>query len=179
MTDNKKLTFQYFDWTPKKEQLLRHDGKRYEMSPWALVWSNENYYMLAYDEKMDAIRHFRVDKMKLPRKSDLPREGFDTYSRFDFSKYSSKLFGMFSGEECTVTLRCENSVAGSIIDRFGTGISIFPQKDGCFTCTVPVIVSPNFYSWVLQFGKRIEIIAPADIRDGMKNLLLGVSELYK
>lgn len=179
MADNKKISFQYFDWTPKKEQLLRHDGKRYDMSPWALIWSNENYYMLAYDESMDSIRHFRVDKMKNIRKSEALREGYDTYSRFDFSKYSSKLFGMFSGEECTVTLKCENSVAGSIIDRFGTGVSIFPQNDGYFTCAVPVIVSPNFYSWVLQFGKRIEIIAPADIRDGMKNLLSGVLELYK
>ena len=179
MADNKKISFQYFDWTPKKEQQLRHEGKRYDMSPWALVWSNENYYMLAYDEKMETIRHFRVDKMKNIRKSESQREGYDTYSRFDFSKYSSKLFGMFSGKECTVTLKCENSVAGSIIDRFGTGVSIFPQNDGYFTCAVPVIVSPNFYSWVLQFGKRIEITAPADIRDGMKNLLTGVLELYK
>ncbi len=179
MAENKKISFQYFDWTPQKEQLLRHEGKRYEMSPWTLVWSNENYYMLAYDEKMDNIRHFRVDKIKNIRKLDIPREGYETYSRFDFSKYSSKLFGMFSGEECSVTLKCENSVAGSIIDRFGTGVSIFPQSDGYFSCVIPVIVSPNFYSWILQFGKRIEITAPSDIRDGMKNLLLGVSELYK
>jgi len=179
MGENKKISFQYFDWTPSKEQHLRHDGKRYEMSPWSLIWSNENYYMLAYDEKLDNLRHFRVDKMKNIRKQEALREGFDIYSRFDFSKYSSKLFGMFSGEECSVTLKCENGVAGSIIDRFGTSISIFPQSDGYFTCVVPVIVSPNFYSWVLQFGKRIEICAPADIREGMKNLLFGVGELYK
>lgn len=179
MGENKKITFQYFDWTPTKEQKLRHDGKRYEMSPWALVWSNENYYMLAFDEKKDSLRHFRVDKMKNIRKTEALREGYTTYSRFDFSKYSSKLFGMFSGDECSVTLKCENSVAGSIIDRFGTGISIFPCSDGSFTCVVPVILSPNFYSWVLQFGKRIEITAPADVRDHMKNLLSGVLEIYK
>ncbi|MBQ4067179.1 MAG: WYL domain-containing protein [Clostridia bacterium] len=178
IADNKKISFHYFDWTPQKEQLLRHDGKRYEVSPWTLVWNNENYYMLAYDKKTDSIRHFRVDKMKNLRKTDSRREGYETYSRFDFSKYSSKLFGMFSGEECTVTLRCENNLAGAVIDRFGTGIGIFPRSDGCFTCTVPVIVSPNFYSWVLQFGKRMEIVAPVDIREGMKSLLTQVSELY-
>ena len=113
------------------------------------------------------------------RKSEKVREGFETYSRFDFSKYSSKLFGMFSGEEFTVTIRCENSLAGAVIDRFGTGVSIFAGRDGHFDFSVPVIVSNNFYSWVLQFGKRIEITAPADIRDGMKNLLTGALELYK
>lgn len=179
IAENKKISFQYFDWTPQKEQIPRHEGKRYDMSPWSLIWSGENYYLLAFDEKMGAIRHFRVDKMKNIRKQDLPREGYDTYSRFDFSKYSSKLFGMFSGEECTVTLKCENSLAGAVIDRFGTSVSIFPQSDGHFSCSVPVIVSNNFYSWVLQFGKRMEITAPVHIRDGMKNLLFGVSELYK
>lgn len=179
ISENKKITFQYFDWTPTKDQQLRHDGKRYEMSPWALIWSNENYYMLAYDEKIDSIRHFRVDKMKNIRKIDTQREGFELYSRFDFSKYSSKLFGMFSGEECTVTLKCENSLAGAVIDRFGTGISMFPQSNGYFCCSVPVIVSNNFYSWVLQFGKRMEITAPSHIRDGMKNLMLSVLENYK
>lgn len=177
--ENKKISFQYFEWTPKKEQLLRHDGKRYEMSPWTLVWNNENYYMLAYDEKRDSIVHFRVDKMKNIRKTEQSREGFETYSRFDFSKYSSKLFGMFSGEECTVTLRCQDSLAGAIIDRFGTGVSIFPHSDGHFTCTVPVIVSANFYSWVAQFGRRMEITAPEDIRRGMKDMLMGILEVYK
>ena len=179
MADNRKISFQYFDWTPEKEQRLRHDGKRYELSPWTLVWNNENYYMLAYDRGTDSIRHFRVDKMKNIRKLDEPREGYETYSRFDFSRYSSKLFGMFSGEECTVTLRCDNTVAGSVIDRFGTGISIFPRSDGYFDCAVPVIVSPNFYSWVFQFEKRIEIIAPSDIREGMRAHIQKVGELYQ
>ncbi|MBQ3527840.1 MAG: WYL domain-containing protein [Clostridia bacterium] len=179
MTDNAQIRFQYFDWTPEKERLLRHDGKVYELSPWGLIWNNENYYMLAYDPDIKTIRHFRVDKMANIRKSDKAREGYDTYSRFDFSKYSSKLFGMFSGEECTVTLRCENSLAGSVIDRFGRGVSIFPGKDGYFDFSAPVIVSQNFYSWVLQFGKRMEIIAPVSVRDGMRDMLFEIGGLYK
>ena len=84
MTDNSQIRFQYFDWTPEKERLLRHDGRVYELSPWGLIWNNENYYLLAYDEKIGKIRHFRVDKMVNIRKSEKTREGFDTYSRFDF-----------------------------------------------------------------------------------------------
>ena len=179
MTDNSQIRFQYFDWTPEKERLLRHDGKVYELSPWGLIWNNENYYLLAYDEKIGKIRHFRVDKMVNIRKSEKTREGFETYSRFDFSKYSSKLFGMFSGEECTVTIRCENSLAGAVIDRFGTGVSIFAGRDGHFDFSVPVIVSNNFYSWVLQFGKRMEIIAPVSVRDGMRDMLSDIGGLYK
>ena len=28
------------------------------------MWSDENYYLVAYDEDADKIKHFRVDKMK-------------------------------------------------------------------------------------------------------------------
>ena len=179
MTENRAVAFQYFDWTPEEEAQLRHGGKVYEVSPWGLVWNSENYYMLAYDRVIDAIRHFRVDKMVNIRKTENGREGYETYSRFDFSKYSSKLFGMFSGEECTVTIRCENSLAGAVIDRFGKGVSIFPRKDGYFDFSAPVIVSGNFYSWVFSFGKRMEIIAPVSVRDGMRDLLSEVGGLYK
>lgn len=177
--DNKTIRFQYFDWSPEKKQVLRHDGKIYELSPWALVWRDENYYLFAYDHLREKIRHFRVDKMKNITKTEENRKGLEMYSRFDFSKYSGKLFGMFSGNECTVTIKCEDSLAGAVIDRFSTDISIFPSHNGTFNFSVPVILSNNFYSWVLQFGKRMEIIAPTSVREEMKKLLEDVGGLYK
>ena len=47
----------------KKERRYRHDGAFYEVSPYALMWDDENYYMLAYDAATASIRHYRVDKM--------------------------------------------------------------------------------------------------------------------
>ncbi len=179
ISENKMINFQYFDWSPEKEQVLRRDGKIYELSPWALVWRDENYYLFAYDHITETIRHFRVDKMKNISKSENKRRGLEIYTRFDFARYSGKLFGMFSGEEYNVTLKCENSLAGAVIDRFSTGVSIYPGNDGTFNFTVPVIISNNFYSWVLQFGKRMEIIAPVQVRDGMRNLLRDVGGIYE
>lgn len=44
---NSKITFQYFQWNVKKEMELRKNGALYEVSPWALSWNDENYYLVA------------------------------------------------------------------------------------------------------------------------------------
>ena len=60
---NQQIKFQYFHWNVKKEMELRKDGAFYQVSPWALCWDNENYYMIAYDAEAEKIKHYRVDKM--------------------------------------------------------------------------------------------------------------------
>lgn len=49
IAENSRITFQYFQWNVDKKIELRHDGALYEVSPWALSWDDENYYLIAYD----------------------------------------------------------------------------------------------------------------------------------
>ncbi|MBR1743569.1 MAG: WYL domain-containing protein, partial [Lachnospiraceae bacterium] len=58
-----QIEFQYFRWNLKKEKELRHGGKVYQISPWALCWAEENYYMIGFDAEYEELRHYRVDKM--------------------------------------------------------------------------------------------------------------------
>ena len=119
ISDNKQITFQYFQWTPTKERELRHDGQRYVISPWHLVWDDENYYMIGYDSYSEMIKHFRVDKMLRISSTDDKREGQKKMKELNIAAYSRSLFGMLGGESKHVTLECHNNMAGVIIDRFG------------------------------------------------------------
>lgn len=171
---NCRITFQYYDWTPEKTKKLRHDGSRYEVSPWALTWDDENYYLIAYDSAVCDIRHFRVDKMLKIDLTDLRRDGKEKFDDFDMAIYSKQVFGMFGGRPETVTLLCENSLAGVIIDRFGEDVTILSTKNSdSFTVSVRVVVSPMFLSWVASFGGRIKITAPDSVKDDYKKLLLS------
>ena len=53
---NRKIKFQYFRWNLKKEMELRRNGEFYEVSPWALLWEDENYYLIAHDKEEDKIK---------------------------------------------------------------------------------------------------------------------------
>ncbi|MBQ8636379.1 MAG: WYL domain-containing transcriptional regulator [Clostridia bacterium] len=174
-----KLSFFYFDWTSEKTKKLHRDGKRYIISPWALSWDDENYYMIGYDSDADMIKHYRVDKMEKILAEQEKREGREKFSRFDMAVYSKKVFGMFGGEEKTVTIRFADEFAGAVIDRFGRDAMIIPGKDGHFTVRVNAFVSPLFYSWVFGFGKGAKIISPSEVADEFAQMVRDVCMEYE
>lgn len=160
IAENVKITFQYFQWNVKKQMELRHDGALYQVSPWALSWDDENYYLIAYDEKEEKIKHFRVDKMLHIEMAEEKREGRLVFKEFDIAVYARKMFGMFDGEEEMVKILCNNNLAGVMIDRFGKDISLIPVDKDHFSVTVRVAVSRQFLSWVMALGEGAKIIGP-------------------
>lgn len=174
-----KLSFYYFDWNPDKTKHMQRDGKRYIISPWALSWDDENYYMIGYDSDADMIKHYRVDKMEKITAENEKREGEERFSSFDMALYSRKVFGMFGGKETTVNIRFKNEFAGVVIDRFGKDAMMMPSKDGYFTLRANVFVSPIFYSWVFGFGAGAEIVSPPEVAEEFKNMLKDAAEKYK
>lgn len=174
----KKIRFQYFQWNPKKEMELRKDGAWYYTSPWALMWDDENYYLVAYDSYHDKIIHFRVDKMLRISVLDEDREGKERFEEFNIPRYSKSLFGMFSGEETDVTLECANEIVGVILDRFGKEVSLIPTDDNHFQVKVHVTVSPQFMGWVFALGEDIRIVSPEHVAEQMKDHLKKTAEQY-
>ena len=178
ITLNRKITFQYFEWSPKKEKILRHGGALYCVSPWALTWDDENYYLIAYDSEAEKIKHYRVDKMLGISVADDEREGREFFEDFDMAIYSKKTFGMFGGREETVRLRCKNKMANIIVDRFGTDTIMSVTDSEHFEITVKVAVSPVFLTWLMNFGADIKIISPQSVIEDFKTLAREALEQY-
>lgn len=180
ITTNSKISFKYFQWNSKKEKELRHDGATYVVSPWALTWDDENYYMIALDDKDKTIKHYRVDKMlKIKVLFDTKREGKALFKDIDMAVYSKKVFGMFGGKEEDVTLLCKENMAGVIIDRFGTEVNIMPAKKGYFKTRVRVEVSPQFFAWIFSLSEGVEITGPKSVVNEMKEQIENVRNMYK
>ena len=169
---NRKISFRYFEWkldfsNPQKiVKQYRHDGERYVISPWALTWDDENYYMVGFDTEADCIKHYRVDKMENIILARVARDGREHFEQFDVASYTQKFFGMFSGEERAVSLRCKNSFIGVIYDRFGADIFVMPDPEypDCFRATVNVVVSPQFFGWIAGLGGGVSVCGPDDVR---------------
>ena len=112
-----QIRFQYYQWNVNKEMELRRGGAVYQVSPWALIWDDENYYLVAYDSADSRIKHYRVDKMLRIRALNERRLGRDTFRAFDMARYAKSLFGMYGGEQVSVILRGENRMVGVLMDR--------------------------------------------------------------
>ena len=173
-----RLRFQYFQWNIKKEKELRHNGKIYEVSPWALSWDNEKYYLIGYDDELKDIRHYRVDKIINIEISDKKRGGKSAFDSFDISSYSKRIFGMYDGKEQKVKLRVKNGLVGVIIDRFGTDINIKKIDNTYFETVVDVLVSEQFLGWIIALGDNVKIVSPTEVVNDMKEMLKERAMLY-
>lgn len=158
--ENRQVSFRYCHYNARKVRGEKSPGLRYVVSPWALLWDNENYYLVAYDDEAKAIRHYRVDRMRDVCAEKQKRLGKAAFGSFDIGAYESKTFGMFGGEEETVTLACTARAADAIIDRFGTEPTFIPDGDG-FDVTVRVFQSPQFYAWLTGLAGLVRLKAPA------------------
>ncbi len=178
ITQNRKIRYKYFEYTVEKNRRYRHDGAFYEVSPFALIWDDENYYMLAWDSDAGKMKHYRVDKMEKVSLTDREREGIKEFEKVDMSAYTKTVFGMFGGEEQKVRLRFANHLVGAVLDRFGRDTIIIKDGDEHFTFTVNVVVSQQFLAWVFGFGNEAEIISPDEVREEMKKQAFAVAKLY-
>ena len=156
------------------------DGTR-TVSPWQLAWDGGCYYLIAYqDEKSPAgIRNYRVDRMAGVTVLAEARRGRAEFRGFDLPAYLRKHFNMFGGTEYRVTLRCSADLEAAMKDRFGKSILPVPEADGRFHFDVPVCVSPQFYGWVCGFGGKVEVTAPAEVRQGMRDAAKTLAKLHK
>lgn len=163
------IKFRYFGWTVRKEKEFRRKGDFYQVSPWSLVWDDNNYYLVGFDLQTAEIRHFRVDKMTEIQITQAKRSGKEQFEKFDIQSYSDAAFGMFGGKMERVTLRCANRLANVMIDRFGSRTVILNDGES-FRITVNVIPGPVFLGWVLSFGGEVEITSPENVKSLLEDL---------
>jgi len=179
ISNDRQITFRYFEYNPAKQKCYRHGGALYRVSPFALIWDNENYYLLAYDAGSKIIKHYRVDKMDRLDLTDEPREGQVLYNALDMAAYTRRNFCMFGGEEQQVAMVFHNNLANVAIDRFGKDAPVVSVDGEHFRMTVPVVVSPQFYGWVFGLGPDVKITAPAEAVEGMRAHVERVAALYR
>lgn len=175
---NKRIKFQYFQWTVDKEMKKKKDGAFYFASPWALTVDDENYYLIAYEDKQQSIRHYRVDKMLQIELCEELREGKELFEQFDTANYSKKMFGMYGGKEETIQIQFRNNMAGVVIDRFGKDISLQKVDTEHFKIHVNIAVSQLFFGWLISLGEDARLIGPENVLMQLKEEVRRLSRIY-
>ena len=176
--ENRQIQYQYAKWTMQKELKPRKKGAVYTVSPWALTWDDANYYLIAYDEDADCIKHYRVDKMQQICVTRKERIGKERFQDFDLVEFSKKTFSMYGGHDEEVTLQCDRDMIGVILDRFGTDVMIIPAGDRQFRVRILAAVSPQFFGWVTGIGSKLCIVAPECVRREYREYLKDILEKY-
>ena len=163
INNHNKIAFRYFEYDVDKKKVFRHRGEFYEMSPYALIWNEDFYYVLGYSEYHERVVTFRVDRIRdaivLEKRAKPKPKGFKV------EDYAKKTFEMYDGEEEPVRLLCDADLMKYVVDRFGEGVKTARSEDNpdSFIATVQIALSPTFYAWVFQFGGEIKVLSPKKV----------------
>lgn len=166
---NQKISFTYYKWNTDKELIARNGGNPFIISPWSLTWDDENYYMIGFDELTGLVKHYRVDKMQKINLTGDKRTGETEFDKFDLAKFAKSTFGMYGGKHESVTLECDNSLIGAILDRFGTDVMIVKTDEEHFCMRHEVALSGQFYGWLVGLGPKVRITSPSYVADEFKS----------
>lgn len=178
--EKKQVVFRYFDYDINKKKVYREGSgegsSQFDrtISPYALAWDDEKYYVVAFNPKHGSISNFRIDKMDHVRMTDEPCKPLP--KGFNIGKYLEQQFSMFSGDTETVKLRFTNDLIGAVLDRFGMQTMLIPDGSGKFRVNVEVKVTKTFFAWLFQFGSKAEVLTPS-VREKYREALLSAAAL--
>lgn len=180
-----KISFYYYQWVlsgdsaQKIVKQRRNNGEKYTVSPWAMSWDDENYYLIAYDKEADKIKHYRIDKMESVEVLEKEkRDGKDLYSKFDMAMYSKQVFGMYGGKLTDIKIRFDNSLIGVVVDRFSKNVFVSLNDDNTFELSTKVMLSPTFYGWLFAFKDKAKIISPQSAKDEFLGYIEDIRNAY-
>lgn len=180
----KKISFIYYKRKLKDgEKVITCDEREFTVSPYALIWSNDHYYLVSNNEKYDNLMHTRIDRMKKVNITGDKSRDFSEVSEyknyFDVADYSSKSFNMYSGDTGRLVISCDNSILEEIVDRFGDEGIRADKDEGRFVLSTRCALSEGLASWIMQFGNKISVSEPQSLREEIINKAREIIGTYE
>lgn len=173
------IGFRYYYYDVKKKKKYSYGGRSYFMQPYSLIYVDNNYYLLAFDNHGKK-RHFRVDRMEDVRIHTWSFSMEKINAKVDLENYTKYTFSMYGkGDVVRVTMRFDNNLVSMVLDRFGHDVMLVKDDDTHFTITEPIAVSPQFFAWIFALGEKAEIVSPVEVRDQMRKMMEKTIRRYK
>lgn len=168
---DKKVIFRYFDIDENGQRVYRRDGHHYVVEPVALVFNEDNYYVVSYSSRFDGTANYRVDRMDQVEIIDEDITEKARELRESVAGYKESVFKMYGGEMNDITLQFDQKLVGAVYDKFGEDTTMLRVNDTTCSATVKIQVSPTFWGWLFQFGDQMKIVKPENIKDEYRKLV--------
>lgn len=181
VAQGKKLSFLYYHHAIEGNRIVRNEGRRFVVSPYALIWDSDRYYLAGNYEKYDSVSVYRLDRMRhaeVTEQDARPFREVGGQERFDAADYAARTFHLYHGELQTVELRCRDDALETVLDKFGDGLRLSAREDGYFSVRVRVYAGEGLFEWLLQYGDRIAVLSPEPLRNEMAARIGKIGAAY-
>ena len=172
----KKVLFRYFTLNEKGEKVYRRDGHRYVAEPVALVFNEDNYYVMTYSSRHEGTATYRLDRMDAVTMIEESIGEKAVALRQEMAEYTEQVFKMYSGRLEDVVLEFKDNLVGVVFDKFGESTPMIRVGQEKCVATVKVRVSPTFWGWLFQFAGEMRILSPQWVIDGYRQQAAKLEE---
>lgn len=180
--NNRKVSFEYITRELCGKEFVNRI-KQMTVSPYALTWQDDHYYLICNYEKYDNLMHLRFDRIVKAKMSGEKMRYFGEVSEytdyFDVADYTAKIFGMFSGKVQTVEFCCQKNIANTVADRFSEKIFITNVTENEFTFSCKAAVSDALVTFIINFGGKIKVLNPPELKEMITERAKKVLQVYK
>ena len=167
------MLFRYFDLDEHGEKVYRREGHRYVVEPVALVFHEDNYYIVVYSAKHDSTANYRIDRMDSVEIIDEPVSPKALALRNEVAGYTERVFKMYGGQPVDIVIEFDDKLIGVVYDKFGENTKMIRTHEHTCVATVKVQVSPTFWGWLFQFGKQMRILSPSTLIEEHRSMIKG------
>lgn len=163
ISEQKKILFRYFTLDENGGKVYRRDGHRYVVEPIALVFNEDNYYLLCYSSRHEKTSTYRVDRMDSVSVLDDPITDTAIALKAEIADYTEQVFKMYAGEVYDLVIEFSDELIGTVFDKFGEDTKMIRSGDHKCVATVKVQTSPVFWGWLFQFAGQMKILSPEEL----------------
>lgn len=180
---NAQIQITYTKRKLENRYLKTAEGKVFVVNPYALLWSNDHYYLVCNNDKYNNLMHLRLDRISDIKSLGKRAKHFSKVSKytdkFDTADYSNKIFNMFTGESGQIELCCDNKIIDDILERFGDEIPLKIYDKNHFSFKADVELSNGLISWIMQYGADIKVISPKNLSDAILAKTKEIISVYE
>lgn len=180
----RKVHFSYYHHVIRDGRVISQKTHEFTVSPYALMWNDGKYYLVANYGKYNNFSHYRLDRMRQVEVLFEPCRPLRQFSRFedtfDEGEYCKTIFGMYAGnDEETVYLQCGMRCLEHLVDRFGQDMRCDVYDEEKFVVRVKAVVNDGLISWILAQRGGVQVLYPPELAEQVKTTLSGMMAQYE
>ncbi len=167
---NRTINVMYYSHTAGKvtERLL---------NPYDLFWSDGDLYLAAYCHTRAEMRSFKVNRFHSVKKH---HGHFTRDPGFDLKEYLGGSWRVWRGEEQEIKLLAHHPASLLFLETsYHSSQRVCRQPDGSVLVSLTTSDTPEFRSWLLSWGSKVEVLEPISMRSEIKKELLAGLERYE
>ncbi len=183
ISHQRQISFEYGRRILLENGKIGWNLKKFTVSPYALLWLDDNYYVIGNHSKYQNLMHLRVDRMLKVKMTDHASRSFEEVSpyrnHFDVADYAGKLAGAFGGKPMVMEVLCESGLLEQILDRFGDQITIRNRPDGRFSFRTEMAISDGLVRDIIALGPGVQVLSPKVLRQKIEQTVEQLHQLYQ